>query len=68
MSKLVKKLTCQACKDCLVGSINKAESEHDYCCPSVYNEVSPAAAFTLFVNNCGLRIPSKSIFNSIEQC
>ena len=29
--KLVKKLTCQACKDCLVGSINRAESDHDYC-------------------------------------
>lgn len=57
VSKLVKKLTCQACKDCLVGSINRAESDHDYCGQSAYNEVSTAAAFTLFVNNGGLRIP-----------
>ena len=59
VSKLVKKLTCQACIDCLVGSINRAESDHDYCGQSAYNEVSTAAAFTLFVNNGGLRIPSK---------
>ena len=59
VSKLVKKLTCQACIDCLVGSINRAESDHDYCEQSAYNEVSTAAAFTLFVNNGGLRIPSK---------
>ena len=68
VSKLVKKLTCQACKNCLVGSINRAESDHDYCGPSAYNEVYPAAAFTLFVNNGGLRIPSKSVVKTIEQC
>ena len=68
VSKLVKKLTCQACIDCLVGSINRAESDHDYCGQSAYNEVSTAAAFTLFVNNGGLRIPTKSVFTTIEQC
>ena len=69
VSKLIKKLTCQACKDSLLGSsIATVETDHDYCGLSAYDEVSSASAFTLFVNNGGLRIPSKSVFSIIEQC
>ena len=71
VSKLVKKLTCQSCKECLVGAITsvvKASEDHDYCGTSTYSEVSSASAFTLFINNGGLRIPSKSVFTTIELC
>ena len=69
VSKLIKKLTCQACKDSLLGSsIATVETDHDYCGLSAYDEVSSASAFTLFVNNGGLRVPSKSVFSIIEQC
>jgi hypothetical protein len=70
VSKLVKKLTCQACKECLVGEVTPVmkASDHDYCGPSTYSQVSSASAFTLFVNNGGLRIPSKSVYTTIEHC
>ena len=42
--------------------------DHDFCRPSLYREVSLASAFTLFVNNGGLRIPSNSVFTTIELC
>ena len=66
VKKLIKKLTCEECKKCLVGNI--FQSDHDYCGASTYDEVSSASAFTLFVNNGGLKIPSKSVFRTIEQC
>jgi hypothetical protein len=70
VSKLVKKLTCQACKECLVGEVTPGmkASDHDYCGPSTYSQVSSASAFTLFVNNGGLRIPSESVYTRIEHC
>ena len=69
-SKLVKKLTCESCQKCLVGEITSIiqAADHDYCRSSLYSEVSSASAFTLFVNNGGLRIPSKSVFTTIELC
>lgn len=66
VKKLTTKLTCEKCKKCLVGSI--LQSDHDYCGASTYDEVSSASAFTLFVNNGGLKIPSKSVFRTIERC
>ena len=70
VSKLVKKLTCQACKECLVGEITPVmrASDHDYCGPSTYSQVSSASAFTLFINNGGLRIPSMSVYTTVEHC
>ena len=66
VSKLVKLLTCPACRNSLVSSCpaSPAKSDHDYCgVKSVrYDEVAAASAFTLFVNKGGLRIPSKSVF------
>ena len=66
VKKLMKKLNCEECKKCLVGSI--FQSDHDYCGASTYDEVSSASAFTLFVNNGALKIPSKSVFRTIERC
>ncbi len=71
VSKLVNKFTCQSCIECLVGKITsvvKASEDHDYCRPSTYSEVYSATAFTLLINNGGLRIPSKSVFTTIELC
>ena len=47
VSKRVKKLACQACKECLVGEVTPVmkASDHDYCGPSTYSQVS--SAFTL---------------------
>ncbi|CAB3987355.1 Proteasome activator complex subunit 3 [Paramuricea clavata] len=57
-------------KECLVGEVTPGmkASDHDYCGPSTYSQVSSASAFTLFVNNGGLRIPSKSVYTTIEHC
>ena len=43
-------------------------SDHHYCGPSTYSEVSSASAFTFFINNGGLRIPPKSVFTTIQLC
>jgi hypothetical protein len=70
VSTLEKKLTCQACKECLVGEVIPVmkASDPNYCGPSNYSQLSSASAFTLFVNNGGLRIPSKSVYTTIEHC
>lgn len=61
--------TCEDCVRSLVGEITPSKvSDHNYCGSSVYSEVSSASAFTLFINNGGLHIPSKSVFTTIEQC
>ena len=66
VKKLVKQLTCTACRNSLVSYCpSSAKSDHDYCGVR-YNEVAAASSFTLFVNKGGLRIPSKSVFQVIE--
>eukprot|EP00794_Sanderia_malayensis_P008358 gene8358-9258_t len=64
VSKLVKNILCENCKECLIGTIIK--SDHGYSWG--YNEVSGPAAFTAFVNNGGLAIPSESIFKVLQCC
>ena len=44
---------------------NPASPDHDYCSMK-YSEVVSASAFTLFVNNGGLRIPSESVYLVVE--
>eukprot|EP00794_Sanderia_malayensis_P013460 gene13460-14847_t len=61
---LVKDILCENCKECLIGTVIK--SDHGYSCG--YNEVSGPAAFTAFVNNGELAIPSESIFKIIQCC
>ena len=64
-SKLVKKISCSSCKKCLLSQFNPASPDHDYCSMK-YSEVASASAFTLFVNNGGLRIPSESVYLAVE--
>lgn len=65
VSKLVKQLTCLDCISTLLSNQTSSNSDHDYCGVR-YNEVAAASAFTLFVSNGGLKIPSKSVFEIIE--
>lgn len=65
VSKLERKLMCEASIKSLVCEITPSKvSDHNYCGSSVYSEVCSASAFTLFVNNGELRIPSKQCCSS----
>ncbi|CAB4019173.1 Hypothetical predicted protein [Paramuricea clavata] len=64
VSKLVKLLTCP---DCITSLTSQPSTNPDQdCCGVRYNSAAAASAFTLFVNNGGLKIPSKSVFQIIE--
>ena len=65
VSKLVEKLTCSSCKSCLVSKFLGPTPDHDYCAMR-YSEIASAAAFTLFINNGGLKIPSQSVYHVVE--
>ena len=65
VSKLVKKISCSSCKNCLLSQFNPATPDHEYCSIK-FSEVASASAFTLFVNNGGLRIPSESVYLVVE--
>jgi hypothetical protein len=64
VSKLLKLLTCP---DCITSLTSQPSTNPDQdCCGVRYNSAAAASAFTLFVNNGGLKIPSKSVFQIIE--
>ncbi len=65
VSKLVKKLSCSSCKTSLLAQFTTTTPDHDYCALN-YSEDAPASAFTLFVNNGGLQIPSDSVYAIVE--
>jgi hypothetical protein len=65
VSKLVQELECPFCKSCLLSCFPPPTLDDDYCAMK-YNEVSKASAFTLFINNGGLRIPSQSVYQVVE--
>ena len=68
VSKLVKVITCSSC----LNSLNSCSPpvtnwDHDYCGSIIrYDEVARASAFTLFINNGELTIPSQSVFLILE--
>lgn len=64
VSKFVKKIDSQYCKESLIGSTTR--SDHGYCIG--YGDVHGPAAFTAFVNNGGLTIPSESAFRVVKYC
>ena len=61
----MKKLSCKSCKTCLLSQVTPATPDHNYNAIN-YNEAAPASAFTLFVNNGGLEIPSQSVYKIVE--
>lgn len=72
VSKLLKLLTCKACKQSLVSNCPfptaTNTSDHNYCgIQSMrYAKTAAASAFTLFINKGGLQIPSQSVFHVLE--
>lgn len=48
-----------------LSQFTPATPDHDYCAIK-YSEIASASAFTLFVNNGGLRIPSQSEHSVVE--
>ena len=72
VSKLLKLLTCKACKQSLVSNCPfptaANTSDHNYCgIQSMrYAKIAAASAFTLFINKGGLQIPSQSVFQVLE--
>lgn len=65
VSKLLNKLTCPSCKRCLLSQFTTTVPEHDYCAMN-YCDVTSASTFTVFVNNGGLAIPSRSVYLVVE--
>ena len=65
VSKLLDKLTCLSCKKCLLSQFTSTVPDHDYCAMN-YSDVTSASAFTVFVNNGGLKIPSRSVYLVVE--
>lgn len=67
VSKLVKSVTCPACKNCLISSSLSSPSQlldHDYFGSRPDNQ--RASAYTQFVNKGGLTMPSPSVFSVVK--
>ena len=61
VSRLVNKISCHSCHNCLIGSLS--HTDHPYY--DGHNKSHGAAAFTAFVNNGGLKIPSESVYKFV---
>jgi len=57
VSRYVNKISCHSCHNCLIGSLSN--TDHPYY--DGHNKSHGAAAFTAFVNNGDLKIPSESV-------
>ena len=60
VSKILDKVLCSSFKSYLISQFTGPTTDHNYCSMN-YNNMVEASAFTLFVNNGGLRIPSQSV-------
>lgn len=65
VSKTLDKMLCSSCKSCLISQFTGPTTDHNYCSMNYNNMVAPSA-FTLFINNGGLRVPSQSVYNIID--
>ena len=63
VSKLVHQLSCLSCKRSLLADPFTDNNNNN-----MTDEVTAASAFTLFVNNGGLRVPSSSVYQVVEYC
>ena len=61
VSRLVNKIYCHSCHNCLIGSLS--HTDHPYY--DGHNKSHGAAAFTAFVNNEGLKISSESVYKIV---
>lgn len=68
VSKLIDNLSCLECKKCLVPLPTQPPIHgHDYT-SSLYHDCGKASSFTRFVNKGGLKIPSTSVFRTVQYC
>ena len=68
VSKLIDNLSCSKCKKSLLSLPRETSvDDHDYTATR-YNEAGKASAFTTFVNQGGLQIPSTVVYPCIEFC
>jgi len=68
VSKLIDHLPCPACKQSLLPLPKEIPvNGHDYTA-SLYHQAGKASAFTTYINNGGLQIPSTSVFRTVEYC
>ena len=58
ISQIINKISCPACKSCLISSPTDSSARH--------HEAGKAAAFTNFINKGGLKIPSSSVYRTVE--
>lgn len=68
VSKIINKISCPTCKSCLVSispTDSTMSSQHN-CSSARYHEAGQASAFTHFINNGGLKIPSTSVYRTVE--
>ena len=67
IAQIIKKISCTACKSCLVSSPtdSSTSSQHD-CSFATYHEAEKASAFTHFINQGALKIPSYSVYRTVE--
>ena len=65
VAKLLNKLTCPSYKRCLLSQFTSTVADHDYCAMN-YCDVTSTSAFTVFVSNGGLMIPSRSVCLVVE--
>jgi hypothetical protein len=67
VKKLMKLMTCSACRSCLISSPSSSSVDHNYCGTKTTQTDAPtASAFTLFVNRGGLTIPSQSVYTVVK--
>ena len=64
IAQILNKISCPACKNCLISSPTDPSQQH--CFSDKYHQVRKASAFTHFINNGGLKIPSTSVYRTVE--
>ena len=67
VSQMINKISCAECKRCLISSPTDTTAPHN-CSATRYHEAGQASAFTNFINNGGLKIPSSSVYQTVEYC
>ena len=67
ISQVINKTSCPSCKSCLVSSPTDLTTSIQHNCSSArYHEARKASAFTHFINKGGLKIPSSSVYRTVE--
>ena len=67
ISQIINRTSCPSCKSCLVSSPTDLTTSIQHNCSSAtYHEARNASAFTHFIKKGGLKIPSSSVYRTVE--